>query len=367
MPKAAILAACCAALVAAAGCSKGSSIRTVDDFAARMVSISAMKAVCVGEAPQFAVALVNCKQQSQAHFQDHFFQLVADGIVLFDAQSAQACADEAEALFARCFDAGALIARDQFEPLSLLVDEPVYSMLGSLPPPACNTVFSGTIPLGSACFDLSACGPGSYCRFRSNSNPTTACTRLSGPDEPCGAYCGIGLSCVLAEDGEQRCRPVGGLGDACPAHACVNGLVCKGGVCSLRPIGIACATDADCFGTPCTDGFCQSLPGCLEEQAAVTCPGNQICTARGPPLTPDRFGACAVPHDVGGACTPGPFFQGTSAGCFTHLLCDPQTSRCSSPGSIGSPCVQGQCDPYSASCDASGACQGNPGGQLSCP
>lgn len=207
-----------------------------------------------------------------------------------------------------CLDAIAMAACD-------------YS-LEVVPPEACLTMLSGTVPDGGAC-TLGTVGPLSY-------------------------ECEPGLTCISEGACPGRCAAPSAEGEPCsPARQCVWGLQCEDGAC-VRPAGLgeACASIGACahpYG--CIDGVCSE-----GRSLGEACGPGAHCR---PPLS------CQV--DAGSGELRCIEWFGTAEGdrcnfrvapCDYPLICAPNT------GSDGT-CMVGQ--PLGGVCSTSSPCA--PGGR----
>lgn len=125
-----------------------------------------------------------------------------------------------------------------------------------------GTCQDGRAP-GEACSESRECRGLAACREGRCTLPS-----LCGAGEE-GAVCGTNASCaagLACDQIEDRCLPVGRLGDACSgADTCEDGLVCSlqdgslDAVCVKRPV----VTDCDCLqGLFCTEPECAALANC---------------------------------------------------------------------------------------------------------
>ncbi len=187
----------------------------------------------------------------------------------------------------------------------------------------CQEAFTGRVAVGGSCIAEGECVRGTRC-VQSSDDSASGCS---------------GTCTALA------------AGECADARDCASGQVCDGNGCvTLAAPGAArqpCGTADTCqAGLSCEGGLCLPLPGLGE----ACQPGGRCATGELLCLANDTGDAtCEVAKGKGDSCTQ-PFQCG---GPLSSLVCDVGGSnRCVERPRQG-PCIQGECDPLSAFCDAS--------------
>jgi hypothetical protein len=229
------------------------------------------------KAKYYYVNDAQCRQM-QADLHMGVNNLVAQGLVVYDANAARRCLDEMKAI--SCAD----LFNDDVDMLAPLA-------------PSCSQVATGTLRLGESC-DV-------YPMFCASGNCVLE-TRTCGPALGCPASCAAAQYCDEAAGG---CVPLKADGSACDSDAqCTSPSVCRMLVCGAAlPDGAACSENAGCTSGHCLVNGCgQPFPNgaaCAADRdcSSGACVGDPNALACGPPL-PDGSGCKSNAQCTSGNC-----------------------------------------------------------------
>jgi hypothetical protein len=258
---------------------------------------------------------------------------LAAGKVVFAENSASACLREIDAL-----DCGSLAASSA-------------SPTGY--PSDCGRVFQGTVPIGAACYPLTA-PPAQECVSGSHCVADTQCPGVCQPDGTSGQACDLtiggcaaGLTCTYGYAATPTCTalppdvqvgaPCAGPADCGSANV---GLICEG---KDGPIDGFVSTSAGVSGTcqkPPVSGPCNTASECSSESCSSTAPGT-------------TSGVCLPPKVVGDPCVKGARQCGVGAYCGSASRCVelPVVGQsCAGTSGEGTDCIDGFCNPLTKTC-----------------
>lgn len=265
-------------------------------------------------------------EQTEPHFYDTLGQDVASGEVSYDGTAARACVDAINGLSACTRTAYAGVASG----------------------PACNTIFTGTVAVGGACFFSEECVGGGTCLRTASCTSDQCCAGtcqapevtvpLGGSCSPGATVCATGAVCITdATSGSATCgKPVAAGGACTSTSVCAAGLYCD------------VAATMTCKAPVATGGACNpSLDSQDCDNEFDRCDSNtSICTS---------------PLSVGSACSPS-----TTATCVDYAICDVTSGTCVARPVVGAACsastpscLGGSCDPTTSTCalaPTAGAC-----------
>lgn len=188
---------------------------------------------------------------------------------------------------------------------------------------ACDAVFFGRVSRGELCEDAGDCAPGLFCVTPDGTCPGRCqpARTLGESCQPDLEPCQDNLSCEAG-----RCVPAHVLlGQTClTSNQCPDGARClvldpdgpdHTGVCAKKaPLEADCEDDEDC-----ASGFCAvELGELMADELAL------------------EVGRCKTPLPHGEVCEP------LIGGCGPGLACDGESSRCTSLGGLGEPCIEGE-------------------------
>ncbi len=183
---------------------------------------------------------------------------------------------------------------------------------------SCYAVYTGTLPMGSACAVTLECAPGNFCDSATGTcEPLRALGDACMSGEECG-YRGVGASC---DPNTGTC--VGALPDG---DACASGLECNSGLC-----------DGTCTQTavsPFTAAFCADMTAGSSFDAQITLSAADI--GRGGSSVGYGGWAATVAHNANfavSATKPGATFRFAFGGAAT----DPVTNARVTNGCQGGP------------------------------
>jgi len=287
---------------------------------------------------------------------------VAAGTVLYDAEAARRCIDEALSSCGAFFGSG-----NPYE--------------------TCIDVFTGTVALGGSCWRGEECVGDSYC----DHGTMETCPGTCAARKPLGSACSSGSECAregltggpdcwwdemasasrcvdrIRQSGatsSQPCGLVSAAGNVLTERDCVVGLACTGdsdtmGACiSPVPVGSACSSG----GVPCADasfcvvGTCVAIT--IRHNVGEACGEAELALCD--PLSNLECGPAGTCQSIGDGSMGSP----CNSGDFTEFACDPglrclrDTNTCGPPRAAGatcessSECASGDCDPYMNTCRA---------------
>jgi hypothetical protein len=295
---------------------------------------TALQAVCrllvlCGEFPDQATCMAS--DQEQPHLYDTLNQDISASKVTYDGAKAQSCIDMLNALPScnRSTVSGINVNQE------------------------CNTIFTGTVAGGGACFFDQECASATCQTTASNCDSFTQCcagsclavsapVAVGGDCSAAGATCVSGAVCVVGSSATQTetltCLNPGGAGAACTNfEACDSGLYCD-------------STSETCKTPVATGGACNPTIG-----SSMCDSPKDYCDTTTMVCTPLLA--------VGSPCT-----QGTPSPCVSYATCDATTNTCLERPAVGAACdttgagpscLGGSCDATTAICTldpTSGAC-----------
>jgi hypothetical protein len=288
---------------------------------------STLQAVChldvlCGDYPDQASCLASHQVYPQSYY-DTLGQDIQSGKVVYDGNKARACLDKINA--ASCTRDG---------------PSPRYW------DPNCLTIFTGTVPIGGACFFGEEC-TSTVCQATDTTcSALTQCcpgtcqdipppVGVGGPCPSLPATCPSGTICVIDAYG-GLCLATVGVGQPCPATVvCAQGLYCD-------PVDYHCKAPVGAGGA------------CNPARDSTDCDFPDTCDA--------TTSVCTPPLAVGAACDP------TNSACIPYASCDTATATCVArpavgaacdPTGTGPSCLDGTCDATTATCTLTtnaGAC-----------
>lgn len=237
----------------------------------------------------------------------------------------------------------------------------------------CGSMFTGQVPLGGDCYDLSLgseCAEG-YCRF--DGACPGSCAPYAALDAPCDPSTPCDPLTAYCDFEAGVCRPLGDVGATCGNdRSCRPGLTCapsqtEPSCVEPQPEGAACIEDWDCATYVCSGGACRAYRAAGDPCSMdLECGPGQTCAPD--PTTHEP--TCAAPVAEGAPCL-------ADRACAAGLFCDATTEACAPLPAAGASCdhacadglwcAEGTCvalgaagdacDPWEESCKAGLFCE----------